>query len=280
MKPLTLLLLALFAVSVPAQNVHQQIVDTERAFAKMVAEKGTRDGFMEFLAPVSVMFMPDIVNGRDAWKARQPSPESLTWNPVWVDVASNGAIAYSVGNSQYRAKGKDDPQVVYGHYLSVWMKQPNGSYRAELDAGINHEKPLEEPTDWKSPTEAAKAASGERTSAADAAVPFYTSAEEDGASKAYRSHLADDAIVMRQGKLPAFDKKAAVVLLKDAPRIAFARQKIFTEAADIGYVYGGYTALDKKGAELERGNFAQVWKMRNKKWQIVADILIPLPPKN
>src|SRR5688572_5795518 len=156
MKTLTVLLLLLAVPVVSAQNVSQKIFDTEKAFEKKIAEKGIRDGFIEYLSPVGVMFMPDAVNGREAWTKRTPSPASLTWNPIWIEVSSNGAIAYSIGNSQFRAKGKDDTSVNYGHYLSIWMVQPDGSYRAELDTGINHEKPAAEPADWKSPADSGK----------------------------------------------------------------------------------------------------------------------------
>ena len=279
MRTLTVLLLLLAVPVILAQNVNQKIFETEKAFEKMVAEKGIRDGFIEYLSPVGVIFAPDAVNGKEAWTKRPPSPATLTWNPIWIDVSSNGAIAYSVGNSQYRAKGKDDPTVVYGHYLSIWMVQPDGSYRAELDTGINHEKPAAEPVEWRSPADSGKELNTDRISAADSSVSFYEKAEKDGSSSAYKSFLANDAIVMRDGKLPAFEKKAALLLLKDSSRIAFSKRKMFTEAADLGYVHGPYTMTDEKGAEMERGNFVQVWRLRNKKWVIVADILIPLPVK-
>ncbi len=264
---------------VSAQTNHKKIFDTEKAFEKMVAEKGIRDGFVEYLSPVGVMFMPDAVNGREAWTKRSPSPASLTWNPIWIDVSSNGAIAYSIGNSQYRPKGKDDTNVIYGHYLSIWMVQGDGSYKAELDTGINHEKPMAEPVEWKSPIDSGKELNTDRLSAADSSISFYEKAEKDGALNAYKSFLANDAIVLREGKLPAFDKKAAQLLLKDSARIAFSKRKLFTEAADLGYVHGPYTMTDEKGGEIERGNFVQVWRLRNKKWVIVADVLIPLPAK-
>lgn len=280
MKILIGFIALLFSTQVlSAQELSRAIFQTEKRFEKMVAEKGIRDGFMEFLSPVAVMFMPDAVNGREAWKARAASPASLTWNPIWIDVSTNGAIAYSIGNSQFRPKGKDDPEVVYGHYISVWMRQSEGVYKAELDTGINHDKPTTEPTEWKSPVDTGKESNADRLSAADFSVGFYQAAAEDGSGKAYKSFLADDAIVMRQGKQPAFDKKSALLLLKDAPQIAFSKRKLFTEAADLGYVHGPYIMTDKKGVEIEKGNFVQVWKLRNKKWVIVADVLVPLPAK-
>lgn len=280
MKPLLILLALLSTVVVNGQDVHRQIYDTERAFEKMAAEKGINAAFIEYLSPVGVMFMPDAVNGRETWKSRPASPAALTWNPIWIDVSSNGVMAYSVGNSQFRPKGKDDTTVYYGHYISVWLKQPDGRFLAAFDTGINHEKPASEPTEWKSPADSGKLGNPDKISAADSAVAFYQTAAESGSSKAYKSYLADDVILMRQGKQPAFGKKAAFDLIDGDLKINFAKRKSFTEAVELAYVHSPYSITDKKGAEVERGNFVQVWKFRGKKWRIVADVLVPLPAQN
>ena len=278
MKLLLVPLILTFVVAVGGQDTHRQIYDTEKAFEKMVAEKGIRDGFIEFLSPTGMLFMPDAVNGREAWRARPATNAALTWNPVWIDVSANGVLAYSIGNSQYRPKGKDDSQIYYGHYLSIWMKQPNGSFLAALDTGIHHERPTAEPTEWRSPAESGKGSNPNSISAADSAVAFYEMAAASGAAKAYKEFLADDAIVLRDGKLPAFGKKAALALLKTGDaRINFAKRKSFTEAIDLGYVNSRYNSVDSKGVEIEKGNFVQVWKFRDGKWRIVADVLVPLP---
>lgn len=279
MKAFFLLVLTICVGTVVAQDGQKKIFDTEKAFEKMVAEKGIRDGFIEYLSPVGVMFMPDVVNGREAWKARPVSGVALTWNPIWIDVSSNGVMAYSIGNSQFRPKGKDDTTVYYGHYLSVWIKQPNGEFRAALDTGINHEKPTSESIEWKSPADSGKGGNPDKISAGDSAVGFYETASTSGHAKAYKSYLADDAIVMRDGKFPAVGKKAVMTLLEGDYKINFGKRKSFTEAAELAYVHSPYTITDKKGVETERGNFVQVWKLRGKRWQIVADVLVPLPKK-
>lgn len=279
MKPLIIVFVFLFTLSISAQDVRRQIYETERAFEKMAAEKGINAAFVEYLSPVGVMFLPDAVNGRETWRSRPPSPAALTWNPIWIDVSSNGVMAYSIGNSRYRPKGKDDTTVYYGHYISVWLKQPDGRFLAAFDTGINHEKPTSEPTEWKSPPDSGREQNPDKISAADSAVGFYQTAAESGAIKAYKSFLAEDAIVMRDGKQPAFGRKAALSLLDGENRIAFAKRKSFTEAVDLAYVHSPYTITDKKGVEVERGNFVQVWKLRGKKWLIAAEVFVPLPKK-
>ena len=260
-----------------AQEPAQKIFETERAFEKMVAEKGINAGFIEYLAPTGVMFMPDRVNAVEAWKARPVSPALLTWNPILIDVASNGVLAYSIGNSMYRPNGKDDTTGLAGHYLSVWLRQPNGQYRAALDIGINHEKPLSSPAGGKfhSPT---NETNPKRISAADSSTNFYQRAESDGIKDAYAAFLADDVIVMRDGSQPFVGKKAANIFFRAQKGIfKFAKLKSFTEAADLAYVHGKYSIGEKAGKSKETGNFVQIWKFRNGRWQIVADILVALP---
>jgi ketosteroid isomerase-like protein len=268
-------ILMIFAGTAYAQNpVARTIYETERAFEKTVAEKGINAGFIEFLTADGLLFNPDVINGREAWQKRQTSPASLTWNPIWIEVSSNGALAYSIGNGVYKPKGKYDTTEYYSHYLSIWRRLPGGEYRAVLDVGINHDKPPATVTDWKSP-----AVSGNeklQNSAGDHSVNFYSSAESAGAAKAYKAFLAEDGIIMRDGHLPFIGKKASLGFLEnEKPAMKFAKRKSFIEAGDLAWVTAGYSIVDKAGVEVEKGNFIQVWKLRNGKWQIAADVLAP-----
>ena len=270
-------MVALCVLCSAGQDLNKKIYETEKAREKMVAEKGINAAFIEYLSPVGVIFSPEAVNGREAWKSRPASPAASTWNPIWIDVSANGALAYSIGNSVYQPKGKDDPNAFFGHYISVWARQPNGEYRAALDAGINHPKPLTTPTDWKSPLKSdQKNTTG--SYAGDTSVGFFETAEKVSLAKAYKLYLADDAIVMREGKEPIRGKKAAINFAGSGKlRVKFAKRKSFVETADLAYVHNTYSVIDKVGKEIEKGNFVQVWKLNKDKWQIVADVFVPIP---
>lgn len=268
--------LFLFASAALSQSPARKIFETEKAFGRAVAEKGIKAGFIEYMAPSGIIFRPGPVNARESFASRPDSPAALLWNPVWIEVSSNGLIAYSIGNSILKPKGKDDPNEIYGHYISIWSRQPNGEYRALLDTGINHEKPAAMPTEWKSPN--AKDANEKRLSAADSSTGFWETVEKVGSVKAYKTYLADDAILMRSGKQPFFGKKAAVAFLEDLqPRLKFSKRKAFIESADLAYVYDTYALVDKAGKEIENGHFVQVWKLRKGKWLIAADAWIATP---
>ena len=265
------------ASGVSTQSPEQKIFETEKAFERMVAEKGMKAGFIEFMAPGGVMFMPGAVNARDHWAAHPGTPAALTWNPILIEVSSNGLLGYSIGNSVYRPKGKDDPGEHHGHYISVWSRQPNGEYRAALDTGINHEKPASIPTEWKTPG-AKPELNEEKLSAADSSVAFWNTVERAGSAKAYKTFLANDAVLLREGHQPFFGKKAALSYLDDlASQVRFPKRKAFIESADLAYVYNTYSLFDKDGKETERGNFVQVWRLRGGKWLIAAEAWVPMP---
>ncbi len=265
-------------LSVTGQSAARKVYDTERAFEKRVAEKGIRGGFLEYLSSDAVMFFPEAANARETWTKRPNSEAVLTWNPILVYVSSNDVLAYSIGNSVYRPNGKNDPTGFAGHYLSVWMRQANGEYKAVFDTGINHDAPASVTTEWSVPSGSGLEKNERRLSAADSATPFFVKADSDGAVKAYQAFLADDAILMRDGSMPFTGRNAAIDYLKKGKNaIKFARRKSFVEAADLAYHYSSYTEVDKSGKELGRGGYAQVWRLRGGKWQIVADIFVPIP---
>jgi len=274
------ILFNLAAASVFAQSPTAKVFETEKAFERMAAEKGVNAAFIEFMAPLGIMFVPEARNGREFWKSIPASPDLLTWNPIWIDVSSNGTLAYSIGNSIRRPKGKDDQEVFYGHYISIWGKQPDGEFRALLDTGINHPKPKSIPTDWKSPADSGVEKNEGKLSAADSAVPFYVSLEAN-AGKAYKSFLADDAVVMRSGKEPFIGKKAAMSAINGIDgTIRIPKRKAFVEGPDLAYVHNVYSIVDKAGKEIEGGNFVQVWKLRKGRWLIAAEMFVTSPNQN
>lgn len=281
MKNLFILFLVIFgSVNLFAQSNLQKIYDTEKAFEKAVAEKGVNAAFIEFTAPDGVCFFTgEAANCREFWRSIPKSPAFITWNPTFIDVSSNGALAYSFGNSAYRANGKDDKNVVYGEYATVWMRQPNGEYRAVFDMGISHEQANTE-TKWISPSDSGKETNSQRSSAADNATSFFETATVRGLSKAYKSYLADDAQILREGKMPIVGKKAVLEEVKNLKgNITFNKRTIFTEAADMAYISNSYQLLDKSNKPIGSGNFLQVWKLRAGKWQIVFDMFLPSPKK-
>jgi ketosteroid isomerase-like protein len=281
MKKILLLSIIIFSfTNIFAQKSDlQKVYDTEKMFEKAAAEKGTNQAFIEFLAPDGIVFVPNATNGREFWKNRPKSAAALFWNPTFVDVSSNGVLAYTTGNSIFKPKGKDDPNAFYGEYATVWQRQPGGNYLAAVDLGISHEQPNNE-TKWTSPIDSGKELNEKRFSAADASTAFFETAASQGLSKAYKAFLADDARLLREGKMPIVGKQNALNEYKNyKSNVNFAKRSFFVGSADMAYISNSYTVTDKNNKQIETGNFLQVWKLRGTKWQIVFDAFVPIPPE-
>lgn len=281
MKKILVLSILLFGLTnLHGQNNLQKIYDTEKAFEKSVAEKGLNQAFIDFSTTDGICyFSGPPVNCIDYFKAQKPSPAALYWNPTFIDVSSNGALAFSSGNSIYKPKGKDDPAAYYGEYATVWQRQPDGNYKAVLDLGISHGEPNAE-TKWASPADTGKELNEKKFSAADTSTAFFEMASKQGLSKAYKDYFADDVRLLRDGKMPIIGKQNALAeFKKDKSNFFATKRSVFIGAADMAYISNSYLRSTKGGKLVEEGNFLQIWKLRGGKWQIVFDVFVPKPPE-
>jgi hypothetical protein len=74
----------------------QSMVDTERAFARMSEEQGTRPSFMACIADDGILFRPTAVQGKQ-WMTEHPLPPSdkrpvLSWDPTIAGMARQGDL--------------------------------------------------------------------------------------------------------------------------------------------------------------------------------------------
>ena len=68
----------------------------------------------------------------------------LTWMPEGGRMGPGGDMGFTWGHYQGRSKDRDGaPKVTTGRYMTVWKKQPDGSWKVALDAS-NNEPPKKE----------------------------------------------------------------------------------------------------------------------------------------
>lgn len=272
-------MMLLLALSVAAQSDLQKLVDTEHSFARLASEQGTKAAFLANMADDALVFNPDRMTAKPFWSARPDSKSLLSWAPNYADVSSNGIIGYTTGNWEFRSKGKDDSPTAFGEFITVWVRQPAGEYKFVLDIGVGHDKPVKYSTEWSTSLEKLKDANEKNTSPADIASGFLQTAGESGLSKAFGLYASDEIRIFRENKAPVIGKKAVIASLKGNKSIvAFAKRSIFFGAGDISYNLGTYS-MSEGGKVLEKGNSMQIWKLVKGKWQIVLDILAPVPSK-
>ena len=123
------------------QNALSLLIEAERAFSKTSEEKGIREAFLTWLAPDAIVFRPGPVEGRPVYEKMDPAnPAVLSWQPEFAEIAASGEIGYTTGPYEIRP-GRDAEPSGFGHYISIWKKQPDGAWRVLLDIGVQHGRP-------------------------------------------------------------------------------------------------------------------------------------------
>jgi ketosteroid isomerase-like protein len=141
---LCVLLLASVAGAADQSNKEKlkaEIAATETAFSAMAQDKGILAAFEHFAAP-NVAFVdtdPRKWRGLDAVRQRlggTPPDLKLTWSPLFVDVSDDGTLGYDYGRFETRRRGADGKETVGGgFFLTIWKRQPDGSWRYVMDNG-------------------------------------------------------------------------------------------------------------------------------------------------
>lgn len=150
MKTLSLafLLLASIAVAAPdKEKLKAEIAATENAFCAMAQAKGLPAAFEHFAAP-DVAFVdtdPRKWKGVAAVRERMggtPADLKLFWSPLFVDVSDDGTLGYDYGRYEARRPGPDGKDLVRGgFFLTIWKRQPDGSWRYVMDNGAPDKPP-------------------------------------------------------------------------------------------------------------------------------------------
>jgi len=120
--------------TVPNAELARQVADTERAFAKSMADRDLA-AFASFIATDAVFFTgPTPLRGKDAvverWKRFYEKPQApFSWAPDKVEVLDSGTLALSSG-PVYDPAGKN-----FATFTSIWRLEAPGVWRIVFDKG-------------------------------------------------------------------------------------------------------------------------------------------------
>jgi len=296
MKYLTILLLPVsLALLVAAQGPRarsplEAMVATERAFAKMSEEKGTDPSFLAFIADDGILFRPKAVKGKQ-WLIDHPRPATdkrswLKWEPTFAHMARAGDMGYTFGPWEYRSDIKDAEAAAFGHFLTVWTKQPDGTWKFAIDLGISHSEPgspiptLQLSNNYKAPAKSRKVnIDAERAALMARERAASASGSKMGAQVAFFvNNSIRDVHVFREGKLPFVGRLPAMEVLDPRPN-AWSWDVEFvdvSQSGDLGYSYGTYKLAALGAKPAETGNFLRIWRKEGGVWKIAVDLANPI----
>ncbi len=260
----------------PAEAV-RTMVEAERKFYQAGQEKGTRAAFLEFLADDGIVFRPGPVNGKEVWSKRTETGLDLVWEPTFAAIARSADFGYDTGPSKWRANKTEKKFTGFGHFVSIWKKQKDGSWKVALDCGIeNGGSDAKPPLRLVTPKDGGK---GTAQSFQDVQVAFIATARLDY-TKAFRQFGSDEVRLYRDGSFPTVGKKDGAELLgpEQAGMAMEVMKTDMSSSADLAYMYG--SCSDTRVQPGLAGHFLQVWQTDGTgAWKLVLDWQQRLPPK-
>ena len=121
----------------PAQSpgsTREQVIATERAFAKTMADRDQAK-FSRFISAEAVFFSGENpLRGKakvlDAWSKYFKTPQApFSWEPSKVEVLESGTLALSSGPV------RDPAGKLIGTFNSIWRREARNTWRIVFDKG-------------------------------------------------------------------------------------------------------------------------------------------------
>jgi len=271
------------------------LADTERAFAKTSEEKGTREAFLAFIADNGTLFRPRAEKGKQWLLEHIPAPSTkrplLAWQPSFAYVARAGDLGYTFGPWEFKPDINDQKPIAYGHFVTVWQKQSDGSWKFVVDLGIEHSQLTAANKDWQGNVNYKEMSwtpekidlESARTTLLAIDRKFSNSSAADGATKAFQAYSASDVRLFRNDHYPLLGTDAIKQLLSTISSSLTWEPLAadISRSGDLGYTHGTYVLKNpnEDGKVVERGNYLRIWRREKRDWKVVVDVANPLPPE-
>jgi ketosteroid isomerase-like protein len=272
---LLLPLLAVVPVAAPPRTADvAPMIEAERAFARLGAAEGIGPAFRRYAAADALLFAPGPTPATARLSGNPPG--MLRWWPTYVGIAASGELGFTTGPYVFEGAKRS-----YGHFFTIWRRQPDGSWRWILDHGVGTAEASTAGPDSpvalcpQGKPEGAAAEAWAEVAAAEARLARGLAVD---APKAYAAALADDGRVMREGPQPAVGRAAFVAALDAGPRAVTAATLggAASKAGDLAYTYGDI-AWDE-GGKTVRGHYIRIWQHRARGWALLVDETTRAPP--
>jgi ketosteroid isomerase-like protein len=118
-----------------------QLMDADRAFDSAVAEGGSA-AWVSWFADDGAMIQEGVgeIRGHSAIGEAMASLDnpniSLRWDPERAEIATSGDLGWTTGSWTFSATGSEGLVTTnQGRYVSIWRRQPNGSWKVVMDLG-------------------------------------------------------------------------------------------------------------------------------------------------
>lgn len=149
MKTLLIVIIVSFSLAGCAQEQDREseladLLETDRRFSELSAEKGAYEAFDSFMADDAVLYQDRShpIRGGAAIREAMTGDGTLRWEPFFADISESSDLGYTLGEYAYTVT--DSLGVLRtstGYYVSIWKRQPDGGWKFVFDSGVRSPLP-------------------------------------------------------------------------------------------------------------------------------------------
>lgn len=115
-----------------------ELLKADNEFCARAAKVGILQAFLD-VSTAETRILPEPGKGPEAIRSGYkdtPVTATLTWKPSQAEVSASGDLGYTWGRYEYRDRAADGRSIVEtGSYVTIWRRQPDGSWKVVLDGG-------------------------------------------------------------------------------------------------------------------------------------------------
>lgn len=125
------------------------LIAADSAFSDLADRVGVGTAFAGTVAPQGIIFAgSEIVAGPSAirsYYASRDAAAGLAWHPIFAEIAGSSDLGFTVGQYIFTGRGPSGAAIqTFGKYLTVWQRQPDGTWKFTVDGGNPNPVPLAE----------------------------------------------------------------------------------------------------------------------------------------
>ena len=125
----------------PATKAKAEILAAENAFNALSQKDGPKAALLAFVAGDGKLLSESMqgAEGINAMFLQLPAAATLSRETSFVDASSTGDLGYTWGHytlSLPLPKFGPKPYLRKGTYVTIWRRQPSGSWKIALDGGL------------------------------------------------------------------------------------------------------------------------------------------------
>jgi ketosteroid isomerase-like protein len=136
-----------YADTMSTAQLRESVMQADRDFNTDFAKRRI-DGWVSWFDTAGVQVEPGgtTPRGHDQIRTHMTTTfgdtaRILAWRPTTADVSNDGTLGYTIGTYNYHVRGRDSAATAStGHYLTVWRRQADGSWKVLADIGTQHPK--------------------------------------------------------------------------------------------------------------------------------------------